>query len=100
LLTGSVRSSSVRPLLGAIVLLALACEREHPPAPPAPASEASVAPLDYVGAARCASCHATQAEAWRGSDHDRAMQLASAETLVGDFSGARVTKDGTVTTFF
>ena len=36
----------------------------------------------------CATCHADQASAWRGSHHDRAMDLATAQSVLGDFTGA------------
>src|SRR4030095_15394736 len=51
----------------------------------------------YVGAARCAGCHAAQSAAWRGSHHDRAMQVASAETVLGDVGGARHDYEGPYT---
>lgn len=39
----------------------------------------------YVGRQRCAECHAAEAARWAGSDHDRAMELPTAETMLGDF---------------
>ena len=41
----------------------------------------------HVGAQRCAGCHPAETEKWRGSHHDRAMQEASAETVLGRFDG-------------
>jgi tetratricopeptide (TPR) repeat protein len=72
--------------------------RMAPPAESAAAAEAS-APA-YVGAARCVGCHATQAESWRGSHHDRAMQEASEDTVLGDFADARFTHQGSTSRFF
>ncbi len=43
----------------------------------------------YVGSATCASCHATEAQAWQTSDHMRAMQLPDSSTVLGDFGDAR-----------
>ncbi len=77
-------------------MFATACGREQAAAP----APAAPAPLAHVGAARCADCHARETEAWRGSDHDRAMEVASAESLLGDFAGARFAQHGAVTTFF
>ncbi|HVH07420.1 MAG TPA: tetratricopeptide repeat protein [Myxococcota bacterium] len=37
--------------------------------------------------------------AWRGSDHERAMQPADASTVLGAFDDARFEKDGVTTTF-
>lgn len=54
----------------------------------------------YVGQAACAECHQQQVELWTGSHHDMAMQHASAETVLADFSGMKFTSDGITTTFF
>ena len=43
----------------------------------------------FVGTDVCASCHPTEAELWRGSHHDLAMQAATPETVLGDFGGMR-----------
>jgi predicted CXXCH cytochrome family protein len=53
----------------------------------------------FVGAAACAGCHAREAQAVRGSDHDRAMQPAGPTTVLGDFSGARFTHRGVTSVF-
>jgi predicted CXXCH cytochrome family protein len=46
-----------------------------------------VAAANFVGSANCISCHADQAEAWRGSHHAQAMQVADPHTVLGNFSG-------------
>jgi len=43
----------------------------------------------YVGGATCASCHQEETEAWTGSHHDRAMQVANTVTVLGDFNNAK-----------
>ncbi|MEO7736405.1 MAG: tetratricopeptide repeat protein [Kofleriaceae bacterium] len=43
------------------------------------------APAAYVAPARCASCHPDEAARWRGSHHDRAMEVAGPDTVLGDF---------------
>ncbi len=53
----------------------------------------------YVGHERCVSCHAAEADAWRTSHHARAMQIASAATVLGDFNNASFAKDGVVSRF-
>lgn len=64
------------------------------------AQQTEVAPT-YVGRAACAECHAAEAKAYAGSDHDRAMQPATAATVQGDFNHARFTyTTGVTTTFF
>jgi predicted CXXCH cytochrome family protein len=54
----------------------------------------------YVGTAACANCHPDEAKRWRGSHHDLAMQLPTAQTVLGNFNGATFTKDGVTSTFF
>jgi len=39
-----------------------------------------------IGSAGCAECHAEEAALWRGSHHDLAMQHATPDTVIGDFS--------------
>ncbi len=63
------------------------------------AAQAATQPA-YVGGKVCTSCHAKEAEAWRGSHHDLAMQAATAKTVLGNFSGVKFTHQGVVTTFF
>jgi predicted CXXCH cytochrome family protein len=53
----------------------------------------------FVGAKACASCHAEAYAQWAISDHHEAMQVASATTVRGDFSGARFTYIGVESTF-
>ncbi|HEX6884040.1 MAG TPA: tetratricopeptide repeat protein [Planctomycetota bacterium] len=84
----------------------------RPPAPtgtptPAPAPASAAAPPHaaraprpaFVDEAGCGACHAEQARAWRGSDHDLAMQPATTETVLGDFADARFQDDSTDTRF-
>ncbi|MFN3192955.1 MAG: cytochrome c3 family protein [Aureliella sp.] len=44
----------------------------------------------YVGRDSCIKCHAEQADKFVGSHHDKAMQLASDDTVLGDFNDATV----------
>ncbi len=67
---------------------------------PAPGPVAAVVPAHFVGAAACARCHRDETDAWRGSQHAHAMQEATASTVLGDFTGAQLTKDGVTSTFF
>ena len=48
----------------------------------------------YVGRGSCVECHATEVTEWTGSDHDRAMEPATDETVVGDFADAEITLHG------
>lgn len=53
----------------------------------------------YVGGATCASCHQEETEAWAGSHHDQAMQVANTVTVLGDFNNAKFV-DGEATFIF
>ena len=55
---------------------------------------------DWVGAKRCANCHAAEYAAWRESHHDLAMQAASATTVLGNFDNARFDYAGISSRFF
>ena len=54
----------------------------------------------YVGAQACVPCHAKEHAAWLGSNHQRAMQAATAKTVSGDFSGATFSDAGISARFF
>jgi predicted CXXCH cytochrome family protein len=47
-------------------------------------------PSTYVGSERCGSCHPSEYAAWRGSHHALAMQPATDQTVLGDFSDASI----------
>jgi predicted CXXCH cytochrome family protein len=68
-------------------------------APAAVAATASVPPR-YVGVAACEGCHAKEHAAWRGSQHDLAMQVASDKSVLGNFGGAKFSSAGITSTFF
>ncbi|MFV0275686.1 MAG: tetratricopeptide repeat protein [Parahaliea sp.] len=65
-----------------------------------PAAGADAPGPDFVGSQHCKSCHAGQFEDWRGSDHDLAMQPASADTVLGDFDNAEFSYGGLTSRFF
>jgi len=58
------------------------------------------APRNYVGRQTCAKCHESQMKSWHGSDHDRAMELASEASVLGDFNEAEFSRLGATTRFF
>jgi len=66
---------------------------------PAAAHDAS-ATARFVGSGACAGCHATEHAAWKDSQHARAMQHATAETVLGNFADASHTFDGVTSLFF
>ena len=71
-------------------LMASGCGGPKPAAPPA----------TFVGGEACASCHAAETQAWRGSHHQLAMQPATDSTVLGDFQDATFTYGGVASRFF
>ena len=54
----------------------------------------------FVGRDACVDCHEAANDAWLGSDHDRAMDVADSTTVVGDFNDATFTAFGITSRFF
>lgn len=54
----------------------------------------------YVGRSSCADCHQAEAAAYQGSHHDLAMDLATEETVLGDFNDATLEHDGIVSRMY
>jgi len=98
----------IRLVLGAVALLLIGggliyalVGRSSPPVATAPPSRPVAAPAaTHVGAHVCAACHVKELEAWQGSHHALAMQLANAQTVLGNFDHARFTEAGRTSTFF
>ncbi|MEE2679424.1 MAG: tetratricopeptide repeat protein [Myxococcota bacterium] len=67
-------------------------EPEAPPTAPVAAG--------YAGTEACGTCHPAVLERWSGSHHDRAMQTARAEHVLGAFDGTEVTHFGVTSRFF
>ena len=63
-----------------------------------PAADAQA--VAYVADRDCAECHAKETREWQGSNHQRAMQPATAETVLGDFRGVTFRQHGVVSRFF
>jgi len=42
----------------------------------------------FVGTEKCRGCHKAEYDRWKGSHHDFAMDVASEETVLGDFNDA------------
>ncbi len=53
----------------------------------------------FTGSEVCKDCHAEAYEQWRGSHHDLAMQLPTAETVLGDFDNRTFDYNGITTRF-
>jgi predicted CXXCH cytochrome family protein len=59
-----------------------------------------VAAAIFVGSETCAGCHRAEAERWRGSQHERAMQHATEKSVLGDFNDASFDYFGVHSRFF
>lgn len=54
----------------------------------------------YVGVNSCVQCHQQQVNAWQSSHHALAMQHASDNSVLGNFSQSQYDLNGVTTTFF
>ena len=86
------RIASVVSLLVIVVSIPLYILRESQQ----PGIEVSVAeaPASFVGREECIDCHTQAYESWLGSNHDDAMDVATPETVLGDFDDAQFTHNG------
>ena len=75
-----------------------------PPSAAAPAGRPSpsvpVVTATFVGSEACAGCHDKAYAAWKDSHHARAMQHATADTVLGNFAHASFRYAGVESTFF
>ena len=83
-------------MIGAIFLFALAGYVAFDYGSSIPSSTTAT----YVGRDRCIECHQKQASQWAGSDHDRAMDLATPDTVLGDFDHIELDHHGVSTQFW
>ena len=81
-------------LLLALSLIA-GCSEEAP-------SSATISdePATFVGSATCQGCHEDEFGSWLGSHHELAMQVATADTVLGDFGDVSFDYYGEETRFF
>jgi Tfp pilus assembly protein PilF len=54
----------------------------------------------FVGSQKCMDCHRAEYDKWQNSHHDRAMEVASDETVLGDFSNVSVEFHGVTSRFY
>ena len=54
----------------------------------------------FLGDQKCKECHENQFKSWKGSHHDKAMQIADSATILADFNNVRFTSQGVTSTFF
>jgi predicted CXXCH cytochrome family protein len=55
---------------------------------------------NYIGDAQCKSCHASEYDLWKSSDHFMAMLPANDSTVLGDFNDVILDADGIKSRFF
>ena len=77
------------------ILLITGCGDNTPPVDPVPEG-----PATFVGSAACQSCHEAEYSNWVGSHHELAMQIATADTVLGDFDDTTFNYYGETTRFF
>jgi len=54
----------------------------------------------YVGDQSCTACHQEATKDWQGSHHDKAMQLVTENSVLGDFNDVSVSLDGVAYFFY
>ena len=59
-----------------------------------------IAPVAFTGNAACRDCHRETYDRWHNSHHDRAMDVATEETVLGDFDNSTFTHRGQVSRFY
>lgn len=57
-------------------------------------------PADFVGREQCIKCHSEAYEKWLHSHHDDAMDMASEQTVLGDFNDAEFEHGGVTSRFY
>ncbi len=67
--------------------------------PMAATAQVDVDSQGYIGTQACAGCHENEYHLWLGSDHERAMQPATADTVLGNFNNTRFEHFGRETRF-
>src|SRR5947208_586919 len=87
-------------VLASLVAVAVAIFLIRKPAAERAQSSLTTDTLTYLGRKVCASCHSHEAELHTGSDHDRAMGVATEKTILGDFNNASFTNYGVTSSFF
>ncbi len=63
-------------------------------------SPSALADATYVGRAACIDCHQAEHSEFEGSHHDRAMELATEQAVLGNFDDVEFERLGVVTRFF
>jgi len=54
----------------------------------------------FLGDNNCKECHKEQFKEWKGSHHDKAMQLADSTSVLGNFNDEKFTSQGVTSHFY
>ncbi|AZQ64445.1 tetratricopeptide repeat protein [Flammeovirga pectinis] len=54
----------------------------------------------FLGTETCRSCHEEEYHKWKGSDHDKSMEIATSETVLGDFNDVKFVENNVKSRFF
>ncbi len=54
----------------------------------------------FTGGKACIECHQKEYRLWKGSDHDKAMAIATDSSVLGDFNNAGFTFNGITSKFY
>ncbi len=54
----------------------------------------------FVGSGKCKDCHRQEYDKWKGSHHERAMDVATEQTVLGDFNNAVFDHFGITSRFY
>jgi predicted CXXCH cytochrome family protein len=98
--TGDLRRWEIAALISAaVIVVTIPLSLVRPRAGVVPVS-GEAAPATFVGSAACRDCHKAAYDKWKGSDHERAMDVANEHTVLGDFGNATFTHRGQTSRFF
>jgi len=67
---------------------------------PSPDNNQTVMNDNFTGSLKCADCHRKEYDKWQDSHHDHAMDIASDDTVLGDFNNVRFKSHGVTSRFF
>ena len=54
----------------------------------------------FIGDENCKECHANQFKSWQGSHHDKAMQVVSDSSVLGNFNNVKFKSQGVTSHFY
>ena len=63
-------------------------------------SDKEIPDSNFLGDNNCKECHEKEYKDWKGSDHDKAMQIADSLTVLADFNNKMFTSQGVTSHFY